>query len=134
RRLRHAVPTRRSSALATYPEWSRDPDGMIQVFGIEYVAIIYNTNLVKPEDVPKSYMDLTDPKWRGKIVMPDPSVHATTIQWLVGLKEANVFGSEEDWWAVGEGPAAHQPMCGAAFRPTPRPPSSLALAPARPLP
>lgn len=113
-----------SPAAANYPEWSRDPDGMIQVFGIEYVAIIYNTNLVKPEDVPKSYMDLTDPKWRGKIVMPDPSVHATTIQWLVGLKEANVFGSEEAWWAFVEGLAANEPMFVASFGPTPGPISS----------
>ena len=27
----------------------------------------YNTNLVKPADVPKSYEDLRDPKWKGKL-------------------------------------------------------------------
>jgi iron(III) transport system substrate-binding protein len=27
----------------------------------------YNTTLVKPADVPKSYEDLTDPKWKGKL-------------------------------------------------------------------
>src|SRR5690606_19964753 len=79
----------KSPAAEGYPEWSRDEDGYIQIFGIEYVAILYNTELVKPEDVPKSYMDLTDPKWRGRIVMPNPTTHATTIQWLVGLKEHN---------------------------------------------
>jgi len=35
-------------------------------------AILVNTNLVKPEDEPKSWLDLLDPKWRGKILATDP--------------------------------------------------------------
>ena len=35
-------------------------------------AIGYNTTLVKPEDAPKSYADLLDPKWQGKIVKGHP--------------------------------------------------------------
>lgn len=34
---------------------------------------IYNTNLVKEEDVPRSWEDLLDPKWKGKIVVGDPT-------------------------------------------------------------
>ncbi len=56
--------TYKSPAAAIYPEWTRKDD-KIQVFGIEYVALIYNKELVKPEDVPKRYEDLTDPKWKG---------------------------------------------------------------------
>lgn len=110
-----------SPVAAGYPEWSRDPDGMIQQFGIEYVALIYNTELVAPEDVPTSYMDLTDPKWAGKIVMANPASHATTIQWLVGLLENNVFGSEEAFWDFVNGLAANRPMLVASFGPTPGP-------------
>lgn len=113
-----------SPAAEGYPEWSRDEDNMIQMFGIEYVALIYNTNVVAPEDVPTSYMDLTDPKWKGRIVMANPSSHATTIQWLVGLKEHNVFGSEEAWWDFIRGLAANEPMFVASFGPTPGPISS----------
>lgn len=29
----------------------------------------YNTNLVKPQDVPKKWEDVLDPKWKGKIVV-----------------------------------------------------------------
>ena len=36
-------------------------------------VIGYNTNLVKPEDAPKSYADLLDPKWQGKLVKGHPS-------------------------------------------------------------
>jgi iron(III) transport system substrate-binding protein len=35
-------------------------------------AIAYNTDLVKREDAPKSYADLLDPKWQGKIVKAHP--------------------------------------------------------------
>jgi iron(III) transport system substrate-binding protein len=32
-------------------------------------VIAYNTNLLKPGDLPKSYDDLLDPKWKGKMLM-----------------------------------------------------------------
>jgi len=109
----------RSPAAAGYPEWTRKDD-KIQIFGIEYVALIYNKELVKPEDAPKRYEDLTDPKWQGKIVMANPSAHATTISWLIGLKE-NVFKSEEAWMKFVKGLAANKPMFVRSFGPTPAP-------------
>src|SRR5512139_52616 len=109
----------RSPMAASYPEWTRKDD-KIQLFGIEYVALIYNKELVKPADVPKQYEDLTDPKWRGKIVMADPMTHATTISWLVGMKE-QVFRSEEPWLRFVKGLAANKPMFVASFGPTPAP-------------
>jgi iron(III) transport system substrate-binding protein len=109
----------RSPASAGYPEWTRKDD-QIQIFGIEYVALIYNKERVKPQDVPKRYEDLTDPKWRDKIVMANPASHATTISWLIGLKE-NVFASEEAWMAFVKGLAANKPMFVASFGPTPAP-------------
>jgi len=107
-----------SPVAADYPEWTRK-DG-IQLFGIEYVALIYNKELVKQEDVPKRYEDLTDPKWKDKIVMANPATHATTISWLIGLKE-NVFTSEAAWMEFVKGLAANEPMFVASFGPTPAP-------------
>jgi iron(III) transport system substrate-binding protein len=75
-----------SPSGAGYPAWTREDDH-IQTFGIEYVGLIYNKELVKPADAPTRYEDLTDPKWKNKIVMANPAAHATTISWLVGLKE-----------------------------------------------
>jgi len=46
----------------------RDPDGMSATSRIYLSSIAYNTNLVKPEDAPKSFADLLDPKWAGKMV------------------------------------------------------------------
>jgi iron(III) transport system substrate-binding protein len=110
----------RSPSAAGYPAWARQDDTIVQ-FGIEYVALIYNKNLVKPGDVPKEYKDLADPKWRDKIVMPDPSSHATTISWLVGLKEAGVFANEKEWMDFLKGLAANNPMFVTSFSPTPAP-------------
>lgn len=109
----------RSPAAAGYPEWTRKDD-RIQLFGIEYVALIYNKELVKKADVPKRYQDLTDPKWKDKIVMANPGNHPTTISWLIGLKE-NVFKSEDEWMKFVKGLAANKPMFVASFGPTPAP-------------
>lgn len=35
--------------------------------------IVINTRLVPPDQEPKSWMDLLDPKWKGKILIDDPS-------------------------------------------------------------
>ncbi len=40
--------------------------GFLQAYGI-----LVNTNLVKPEDEPKSWKELADPKWKGKILSDD---------------------------------------------------------------
>lgn len=112
--------TYKSPAAAGYPEWATKDDAIVQ-FGIEYVAPIYNKELIKPQDVPKRYEDLTDPKWKGQIVMPDPSSHATTISWLVGLKENKVFGTDEAWMNFVKGLAANKPMFVKSFGPTPAP-------------
>jgi iron(III) transport system substrate-binding protein len=108
-----------SPAAAGYADWTRKDDA-IQLFGIEYVGLIYNKELVKAADVPKRYEDLADPKWKDKIVMANPANHATTISWLVGLKES-VFKTEEEWMSFLKGLAANKPMFVASFGPTPAP-------------
>lgn len=106
-----------SPEAAAYPDWAKDAEGYMQPsFAIETVSIMYNTKMVKPEDAPKRYEDLTDPKWRGKIVMADPSIHATTISWLVNLKE-QVFKDEAKWMDFVKGLAAQKPVFVASFRP-----------------
>jgi iron(III) transport system substrate-binding protein len=51
------------------PEFHSD-DIRLATFAIAY-GILANTRLVKPEDEPKSWMDLTDPRWKGKILSDD---------------------------------------------------------------
>lgn len=118
-KARGVLASYRSPAAAGYPDWTKKDD-RIQLFGIEYVALIYNKERVKAADVPKRYEDLTLPKWKDKIVMANPANHPTTISWLIGLKE-NVFKSEAEWRKFLQGLAANKPMFVASFGPTPAP-------------
>ena len=55
-----------------FPADQIDPDGMYATACAWTEAIGYNTSLVKREDAPKSYADLLDPKWTGKMVKAHP--------------------------------------------------------------
>jgi iron(III) transport system substrate-binding protein len=57
---------------------------------------VYNTELVKPEDVPRSVFDLTDPKWRGQVAIANPlfgttATHAAALFELLGKEEASSY-------------------------------------------
>ena len=57
---------------AAFPDSLKDPQG-IWVSTRQNVDVIgWNTDLVKPGEEPKSYDEMADPKWKGKILMePD---------------------------------------------------------------
>jgi iron(III) transport system substrate-binding protein len=55
-----------------YPSEHKDPDGQFASFRVGLSVIGYNTDLVKAADAPKSFADLLDPKWMGKIVKAHP--------------------------------------------------------------
>jgi iron(III) transport system substrate-binding protein len=62
-----------------YPAAHKDPDGMFASFRVWLSIIAYNTNLVKAEGAPKSFADLLDPKWAGKIVKAHPGYSGTIM-------------------------------------------------------
>jgi iron(III) transport system substrate-binding protein len=62
-----------------YPPEHRDADGMFASFRVTLGPIGYNTNLVKVEEAPKSFGDLLDPKWMGKIVKAHPAYSGTIM-------------------------------------------------------
>lgn len=57
-----------SPELATYPKDHIGPNNIYAPTRFSYQGIGFNTRLVKPEEAPKTYEDLLDPKWRGKMV------------------------------------------------------------------
>ena len=61
------------------PSEHRDPDGFYATVRSSLCVIAYNTELVKREDAPKSFADLLDPKWKGKIVKAHPSYSGTIM-------------------------------------------------------
>src|SRR2546430_17594703 len=62
-----------------YPAEHRDADGQFASFRVWLSIIAYNTNLVKLEEAPKSFADLLDPKWKGKIVKAHPGYSGTIM-------------------------------------------------------
>ena len=72
-----------------FPQDQRDPNGMHATLCAWLEVIGYNTNLVKPEDAPKSYADLLNPKWQGKIVKGHPgysgAILTNTYLWVRDL-------------------------------------------------
>jgi iron(III) transport system substrate-binding protein len=65
--------------VTKWPADQRDPDGFFATERFTLSPIAYNTKLVKPEDAPKSYADLLDPKWNGKIVKAHPGYSGTIM-------------------------------------------------------
>src|SRR5277367_4629134 len=62
-----------------YPPEHKDIDGQFASWRVWLSIIAYNTSLVKPEDAPKSFADLLDPKWKGKIVKGHPGYSGTIM-------------------------------------------------------
>jgi iron(III) transport system substrate-binding protein len=55
----------------------------------------YNTRQIKPEDAPKSYADLLDPKWRGKIVKAHPAYSGNVMTTTYALSQLLGWGFYE---------------------------------------
>jgi iron(III) transport system substrate-binding protein len=62
-----------------YPPEHKDPDGLFASYRVYLCVMARNTDLVKTEDAPKSYRDLLDPKWAGKIVKAHPGYSGTIL-------------------------------------------------------
>ncbi|HZP95521.1 MAG TPA: ABC transporter substrate-binding protein [Candidatus Limnocylindria bacterium] len=72
-----------------------DPEGKgtVRAEFAQYVAIWYNTKLVKAADAPKNHTDLTNPKWKDQIIWRTP--------WETGAGSTTyIFAKQElgpDW-------------------------------------
>lgn len=84
----HFIVWKRDSILAPYvpedvanhyPAEHKDPDGLFASWRLWLSVIGYNTKLVKPEEAPKSFADLLDPKWSGKMVKAHPGYSGTIM-------------------------------------------------------
>jgi iron(III) transport system substrate-binding protein len=62
-----------------YSPEHRDADGQFASWRVWLSIIAYNTSMVKADDAPKSFSDLLDPKWKGKIVKGHPGYSGTIM-------------------------------------------------------
>ena len=70
------------------PEDYRDPEGFWTATYILPCVIAYNTKIVAPHDVPKTYEDLLDQKYKGKI-----GIESQQIDWFFNMLK--IMGREK---------------------------------------
>ena len=68
-----------SPELAAVPEARRDPRGLWVPTRMSYFGVAYNTRLVPADAAPRSYDDLLDPRWKGKMAWPLTSASAAPL-------------------------------------------------------
>jgi iron(III) transport system substrate-binding protein len=61
--------------MPAHGEWAPDR--------LNLIVYAYNTDAVKPADVPRSWQDLLEPKWKGRIGM-----ESTNVEWFAALVES----------------------------------------------
>lgn len=69
-----------SPAAEPYPDWTKGKDGAWQAFAGRTRVLIVNTKLLAEKDHPKSLLDLTQPGYKGKVVMAKPQFGTTATQ------------------------------------------------------
>lgn len=74
-------------ASQKFPDRFKEKDSLITPWRVLPISMLYNTEMVKSADVPKTFDDLLNPKWTGKISIPDPTRHTTTAQFLWNLRK-----------------------------------------------
>jgi len=69
-----------SPSAEPYPAWCRGPDDTWHAFAARTRVLLVNTKLVVESDRPKSLLDLTDPRWKGKAAMAKPQYGMSATQ------------------------------------------------------
>lgn len=71
------------------------PDNTWTGFSALPMVVMYNKKLVAEEDVPKTWEDLLDEKWKGQIAYTDPNLSGSCFTALVTMMYAH---PENDGW------------------------------------
>jgi iron(III) transport system substrate-binding protein len=74
------------------PDAAKDKDGRFIAQRLNMLAMFAREDKVAPADMPKAWTDLTNPKYKGKMVMPDPSF--TALQLMVVSTLSKMYGWE----------------------------------------
>ncbi|HKA32136.1 MAG TPA: extracellular solute-binding protein [Candidatus Binatia bacterium] len=62
-------------------------DPTMPIVSLQIQALVYNTKKTKPGDLPKSWEDVANPKYKGNVALDDPMRAGPLSSQLAGLKE-----------------------------------------------
>ena len=83
-----------SPEAATIPSALKDEDNYYCAARIVTLGIVYNTNNVKGEDIPKDWADLLNPRFNTYVTMTDPTFSGTTLYTVAAFVQNKEFGWE----------------------------------------
>jgi iron(III) transport system substrate-binding protein len=86
----------RSQHRDAIPAEFRDPDDLWIGNNLHLLVILQNTQQVTPDQGPRAWSDLLDPKWRGKIAFTDPANSGSAFTNVTYLAE--LWGPGEAGW------------------------------------
>lgn len=94
----HYVLLKKKGMLAKYtpagaerfPESFRDPEGIVFGWRAFLIVMSYNSKLLPSDQAPKTWKDLLDPKWKGKLVTAHPGYSGSIATYVLAL--VNLFG------------------------------------------
>lgn len=90
-----------------------DKDGYFVAGRVIPLGIAYNDKIISKAEAPKSWTDLLDPKWKGKMIAPDPGVSGTGLMgfyfWdkTFGLDFIRKFSTQSPMIVGSTSPAAN---------------------------
>lgn len=122
----------KSPSSKSFPSWTKASDHTWQAFAARARIIIVNTNSLNDKPWPKSIFDLTDPQWKGQVVMAKPhhgtsATHAACLFASLGSEKAETFyrklhqnevqlapGNKQvaEWVAAGKTPSGQRVAIG----------------------
>ena len=71
------------------------PNGDVLNMAFSPSGVLINTKWVKAQDEPRSYLDLLDPKWKGKMIITDPRAGAGGgFAWLAEMRYYKILDDD----------------------------------------
>ncbi len=83
-----------SPAAADIPDKFKDADRLYMSARLIMLGFVYNTNLVKEDQIPKTWEDLLKPEFKDYLSMTDPTTSGTTLFTVAGLVQSPKYGWE----------------------------------------
>ncbi len=88
-----------------------DPDNMFHINHVGLVLIAYNKDRLTEAEAPKSWKELTEPKWKGRVAVGHPGFSGYVGTWTVMLRK--LYG-----WDYFEALEKNEPQIGRSIQDT----------------
>jgi iron(III) transport system substrate-binding protein len=82
---------------AEFPDLMKDKERRFYGFNMPLQVIILNTSLASPAEAPKSWKDLGNPKWKGKIIMANPALSGSAYAQLAQMLQLHGWPLIQDF-------------------------------------